>query len=106
MKIIVLYYVLDSRCVRNKDVGTNKFYRLGEIIYAMSDDEDITTSLIKKFMEEFKEENDFIDYFQKTWCHDESHISKIEYIILIMLYFHLHMFIYYVCANKTLYFFL
>lgn len=32
-------------------------------MYPMSDDEDITTHLINHFMEEFKEEKAFTDYF-------------------------------------------
>ena len=47
----------------NRDVGTKIFDRLGEIMYAMSDNVDIVTHLIKKFIEEFKEEKKFIEYF-------------------------------------------
>ncbi|GLJ55025.1 hypothetical protein SUGI_1181210 [Cryptomeria japonica] len=63
------------RYVSNKDVGTNMFHRLGEIMHVMSDNEDITTNLIRNFIEEFKDEKIFIDYFQKTWCHDERRIA-------------------------------
>ena len=63
--------------MRNKDIGEKNFHSLGQIMYAMSDDEDVTTHLIKNFMEEFKEEKTFIDYFQKTWCHHKSRIGKI-----------------------------
>lgn len=57
------------------------FTRLGEIMYAMSDDGDITISLIKKFMEDFKDQKQFIEYFQKTWCHEDKRIGKLIYII-------------------------
>ncbi|GLJ40912.1 hypothetical protein SUGI_0846320 [Cryptomeria japonica] len=63
------------RYVSNKDVATHIFDRLGEIMYEISDDQGITTQSIKNFMEEFKEEKKFIDYFQNTWCHDESRIA-------------------------------
>ncbi|GLJ58477.1 hypothetical protein SUGI_1452340 [Cryptomeria japonica] len=63
------------RYVSNKDVATHIFDRLGEIMYEISDDQGITTQSIKNFMEEFKEEKKFIDYFQNTWCHDESRID-------------------------------
>ena len=62
------------------------FTRLGEIMYAISDDGDATTHLIKQFMEEFKEQKEFIDYFRKTWCHDERRIGKIIYIIHYIIY--------------------
>ena len=70
--------------VSNKDVGTKLFDRLGEIMYVMSDNVDIVTHLIKKFIEEFKEEKKFIEYFQKTWCQNERRIGKS---IKISLYF-------------------
>ncbi|GLJ18412.1 hypothetical protein SUGI_0326200 [Cryptomeria japonica] len=63
------------RYVSNKDVGTNMFHRLGEIMHVMNDNEDITTNLIRNFIEEFKDEKKFIEYFQKTWCHDERRIA-------------------------------
>ena len=53
------------------------FNSLGQIMYAMIDDEDTTTHLIKNFMEEFKEEKTIIEYFKKTWCHHKSRIDKI-----------------------------
>ncbi|GLJ23242.1 hypothetical protein SUGI_0439650 [Cryptomeria japonica] len=59
----------------SKDVGEKMFDRLGDIMHAMSDNEDNIARLIKEFIEEFKEEKKFIDYFQKTWCHDEGHIA-------------------------------
>ncbi|GLJ18061.1 hypothetical protein SUGI_0318650 [Cryptomeria japonica] len=65
------------RYVSNKDVATHIFDRLGEIMYEISDDQGITTQSIKNFMEEFKEEKKFIDYFQNTWCHDESRIDDV-----------------------------
>ncbi|GLJ34588.1 hypothetical protein SUGI_0695670 [Cryptomeria japonica] len=65
------------RYVSNKDVATHIFDRLGEIMYEISDDQGITTQSIKNFMEEFKEEKKFIDYFQNTWCHDESRIDGV-----------------------------
>lgn len=46
-------------------------------MYQISDDEDITTRLINNFMEEFKEEQAFTDYFLKTWCCPENSIGKI-----------------------------
>ena len=49
---------------------------LGGIMYAMGDNENTTTHLIKQFIEEFKEEKTFINYFLKTWCHDETRIGK------------------------------
>ena len=52
------------------------FDRLGDIMYAMGDNENTTTHLIKQFIEEFKEEKTFINYFLKTWCHDETRIGK------------------------------
>lgn len=52
------------------------FERLGEIMYAMSDDVDMISHLIKEFIEEFKEEKTFIEYFQKTWCQNERRIGK------------------------------
>ena len=39
------------------------FERLGEIMYAMSENVDMISHLIKKFIEEFKEEKTFIEYF-------------------------------------------
>ncbi|GLJ47194.1 hypothetical protein SUGI_0996270 [Cryptomeria japonica] len=63
------------RYVNNKDIATSMFNRLGEIMYTKSDDEGIITQSIKKFMEDFKEEKKIIDYFQKTWCHDERRIA-------------------------------
>ncbi|GLJ28473.1 hypothetical protein SUGI_0560150 [Cryptomeria japonica] len=63
------------RYASNKDVAAHIFHRLGEIMYEISDDQGITTQSIKNFMEEFKEEKKFIDYFQNTWCHDESRIA-------------------------------
>ncbi|GLJ34591.1 hypothetical protein SUGI_0695710 [Cryptomeria japonica] len=65
------------RYVSNKDVATHIFDRLGEIMYEISDDQGITTQSIKNFMEEFKEEKKFIDYFQNTWCHDESRLDDV-----------------------------
>ncbi|GLJ35915.1 hypothetical protein SUGI_0720590 [Cryptomeria japonica] len=65
------------RYVSNKDVATHIFDRLREIMYEISDDQGITTQSIKNFMEEFKEEKKFIDYFQNTWCHDESRIDDV-----------------------------
>ncbi|XP_059075369.1 uncharacterized protein LOC131875306 [Cryptomeria japonica] len=64
------------RYVNNKDIATSMFNRLGEIMYTKSDDEGIITQSTKKFMEDFKEEKKFIDYFQKTWCHDERRIDS------------------------------
>ena len=55
-------------------------------MYAMSDNEDVTAHLIKEFMEEFKEEKKFIEYFQKIWCYDESRIGKIIKVILNIFY--------------------
>ena len=81
-----MYCVIKSRFVSNKDVGTKIFDRLGDIMYAMSDNEDVTAHLIKEFMEEFKEENKFIEYFQKIWCYDESRIGKIIKVILNIFY--------------------
>ena len=52
------------------------FERLGEIMYAMNDDVDMISHLIKEFIEEFKEEKTFIEYFQKTWCQNERRIGK------------------------------
>jgi hypothetical protein len=50
-------------------------------MYAISDDGDVITHLIKQFMDEFKEQKEFTDYFRKTWSHDERCIDKIIYII-------------------------
>lgn len=63
----------------------------------MSDNEDIIAHLIKKFMEEFKEEKKFIDYFQKTWCHDETRIGKpIKLFIMVFMHLH-HLTCFYLC---------
>ena len=60
--------------------------RLGEIMYAMHENEDAITDLIMEFIEEFKEEKEFINYFQNYWCHDESRIgTNIKIIFYILL---------------------
>ncbi|GLJ18525.1 hypothetical protein SUGI_0329350 [Cryptomeria japonica] len=69
------------RYASNKDVAAHIFHRLGEIMYEISDDQGITTQSIKNFMEEFKEEKKFIDYFQNTWCRDESCIDDVTPLI-------------------------
>ncbi|GLJ37316.1 hypothetical protein SUGI_0756990 [Cryptomeria japonica] len=68
------------RYVNSKDVGEKMFDRLGDIMHAMSDNEDSIAQLIKEFIEEFKEEKKFIDYFQKTWCHDEGRIDVAPFV--------------------------
>ena len=45
-------------------------------MHAMGDNENITIHLIKQLMEEFKEEKIFINYFLRTWYHDETHTEN------------------------------